>query len=119
MPIRTEGVTRRARVLAGFLTADILIERPQYSIDTAGNVRATWLRVATVKGRVLPVREKKETPIAGSEAGHESYRLIVAPGSDVQAKDRVTAESVVYEVVQVDTARTDGVDVQATVRRAT
>lgn len=119
MLIRTEDKTRLARMLGWFLQDDVIIERATVSTDAAGNVRNVWRREATVKGRVLPIREKNETKVTGVEAGHEAYRLIAPLASDLQAKDRITVGGVVYEVVAVDTARSDALDVQATVRRAT
>lgn len=71
--------------------------------------------VGTVDCRILPLSRtsRAEDIIAMQEKGRTYYRLIMPDTADILDGDKVTVNSTTYDVLQIDTKRTDKVDKQA------
>jgi hypothetical protein len=70
-----------------------------------------------VKCRVLPMKRQATDFTGEQEMGKNFFRLAVPYDTDLRDGDQVEIGGVVYEVMELNDARTDATDLQATIAR--
>jgi hypothetical protein len=111
------------RTVARLLTDTCTLTVEQHSTDEYGAPSNSWAVVAAdVACRVIGVGQMRTAADAegGRETITDAYRLIAPAGTALDKGQRVTVDSdgAVYEVVDLVTALTSGVDAQAIMVRA-
>lgn len=101
-----------------WLTQSCTIEAEVLGVDIYGAPVHQWAVVASgVKCRVIKMGRGDTREVGSQEALVEKYRLICPAGTALGIDQRVTVGGAVYQVVSVQSALTDAVDVQAEIVR--
>lgn len=87
--------------LAALLTQTVVIQR--YTVtgrDSLGNDTTTWTTVGTTTGMVqsLARSQSGDELLDARDTVIERWTLYLPAGTDIRARDRVTVDSVAYEV---------------------
>lgn len=108
----------RAQV-SSLLNDTCTILRAMPTVDSSGYPAENFgTAVANAPCRLLPrnLRDNKGV-VADKEQGRSYYTLVLAYDADLRDGDRVQVGTVTYEVVQIDTDRSDHTDKQAILAR--
>jgi len=95
-------------LVATFLTDRCTILAQQPITDEFGAPAQSYTAVASdVPCRLIRGDKPSIKDLAFQEKSRETYRLIVGPGTQIQTGQRVTVDSVTYEVMGLRQALTD------------
>ncbi len=104
---------------AGKLDRKIILQRFTSTLDEYNEPVKTWATLATRSASYEPLSDGERFR-ASETAANASARFVIrysAAVSDLDAKDRLTFEGVVYEIVHVKSVgRREGIEITTSVR---
>lgn len=103
MPLLSAGeLTAMRSVQSETSPGTAVISRNTPTSDGMGGWTDAWVAIGTVDGRVAPAQESGSERLVADKITEEDAWVITLPyATDVTAKDRVTIDSRLFEVVTV------------------
>lgn len=111
--LSAQQLARMRRIKGQFQTDTAIIQRSTPGGDETGYYTDSFAAVGTVDCRLLPMnRQQMMQMVAAQEKGRSYYTASLPYAADIRDGDRVAVGSVTYEVVRIETDRTDKTDKQ-------
>jgi head-tail adaptor len=104
-PVTATELAHARQDAAAVLADTVIIDRPVTVSDGGGGETSTWQTVTTVPGTIAMIRASgagaQDATRTGQVVDTTDLIATVPAGTDVQAGDRLTIDTSVYEAVRV------------------
>ena len=102
LPLASGELAWMRSTVSTYLAGTAIIQTYSSATDSQGGYTDTFTASATVSARLAPIHDGAEANVAGREAETARYMLTVPSTTTIDERDRVSYNSVVYEVVEFE-----------------